>query len=134
MYSGCACLCACFMSTSMALISDCVVLHQILTSTQIKLTHSFSMRAQYPPVRVLGIVDGFRFGDSANNVNANNDSPNNDRVQVKFSCQNRRQIPFVYVCMSVCNIHSLFTFANYLCKRECKLDLGKHFMLELRCR
>lgn len=37
------------------------------------------------------------------------------------------------MCMSVRNIHSLFTFANYLCKRERILDLeyGKAFYVRI---
>lgn len=50
-----------------------------------------------------------------------------------FQAKKRWHIPFVWCASRY--FHSLFTFANYLCKRECKLDMGeKHFMFELRCR
>lgn len=149
--SGCACVLACFVSTSMALILGCV-LHRILTTTRIKLTATFieyvricrtlfsayDLSPSLPVIRCSLIVSDLATAltTSAATTAALTVAAVMKEWRWNVQAKNDGKFPLCEcVCISVRYFHSLFTFANYLCKRECKLDLGgKHFMLELRCR
>lgn len=104
-YLVCVCVRVYVLPLSMALISR-YVLHWISTSTQIKLCVLVSISLSLSPSHCLFCILIVCYAMRIFRA----------KIMAKF---------IVFTLLACSRAHfARFTFANYLCKRECKLDLG----------